>query len=96
SAYQTAMGNEMLLDGVIHLASGMLITGYAIVIATVWFLVDDDAPIAVNKVCAQRMNDGKIGNGGTGRALHHAFAGLREKVGEKEFRRWVPYIHSGS
>ncbi|KAF8752266.1 TPR-like protein [Rhizoctonia solani] len=31
-----------------------------------------------------------------GKALHNAVGELRDKVGEKEFSRWVPYIHIGS
>ncbi|CAE6531716.1 unnamed protein product [Rhizoctonia solani] len=96
SACQTATGDEKLPDEAIHLASGMLMAGYPSVIATMWSVVDDDAPFVADKVYAQLMKDRKIGNGEAGRALHDAVAGLREKVGEKEFGRWVPYIHIGS
>ncbi|KEP49977.1 aromatic di-alanine and TPR containing protein [Rhizoctonia solani 123E] len=96
SACQTATGNEKLPDEAIHLASGMLMAGYPSVIATMWSVVDEDAPLVADKVYAQLMQDGKVGNGEAGRALHYAVAGLREKVGEKEFGRWVPYIHIGS
>ncbi|CAE6542246.1 unnamed protein product [Rhizoctonia solani] len=96
SACQTATGDETLPDEAIHLASGMLMAGYPSVIATMWSVVDDDAPFVADKVYAQLMKDGKLGNGEAGRALHDAVAGLREKVGEKEFARWVPYIHIGS
>ncbi|EUC60814.1 aromatic di-alanine and TPR containing protein, partial [Rhizoctonia solani AG-3 Rhs1AP] len=96
SACQTATGNEKLPDEAIHLASGMLMAGYPSVIATMWSVVDEDAPLVADKVYAQLMKDGKVGNGEAGRALHYAVAELREKVGEKEFGRWVPYIHIGS
>ncbi|KAL5634350.1 hypothetical protein ACGC1H_002423 [Rhizoctonia solani] len=96
SACQTATGDKNLPDEVIHLASGMLMAGYPSVIATMWSVVDDDAPFVADKVYAQLMKDGKLGNGEAGRALHYAVEGLREKVGEKEFGRWVPYIHIGS
>ncbi|KAL5640097.1 hypothetical protein ACGC1H_007404 [Rhizoctonia solani] len=96
SACQTATGDEKLPDEVIHLASGMLMAGYPSVIATMWSVVDEDAPLVADKVYAQLMNDGRIGNGEAGRALHSAVGELREKVGEKEFGRWVPYIHIGS
>ncbi|CAE6478292.1 unnamed protein product [Rhizoctonia solani] len=88
--------DEKLPDEAIHLASGMLMAGYPSVIATMWSVVDDDAPFVADKVYAQLMKDRKIGNGEAGRALHYAVAGLRKKVGEKEFGRWVPYIHIGS
>ncbi|CAE7084507.1 unnamed protein product [Rhizoctonia solani] len=96
SACQTATGDERLPDEAVHLASGMLMAGYPSVIATMWSVVDDDAPFVADKVYALLMKDGEIGNGKTGRALHHAIAALRNKVGEKEFARWAPYIHIGS
>ncbi|CAE7118732.1 unnamed protein product [Rhizoctonia solani] len=96
SACQTATGDEELPDEAVHLASGMLMAGYPSVIATMWSVVDEDAPFVADKVYAQLMKDGKIGNGEAGRALHDAVAGLRDKVGEKSFARWVPYIHIGS
>ncbi|EUC59512.1 aromatic di-alanine and TPR containing protein, partial [Rhizoctonia solani AG-3 Rhs1AP] len=96
SACETATGDEKLPDEAIHLASGMLMAGYPSVIATMWSVVDEDAPFVADKVYAQLMEDMKIGNGEAGRALHYAVAGLRENVGEKEFGRWVPYIHIGS
>ncbi|CCO34722.1 hypothetical protein BN14_08829 [Rhizoctonia solani AG-1 IB] len=96
SACQTATGDEKLPDEAIHLASGMLMAGYSSVIATMWSVADDDAPFIADKVYALLMQDGKIANGEAGKALHYAVAELREMVGEKEFGRWVPYIHVGS
>ncbi|CAE6440285.1 unnamed protein product [Rhizoctonia solani] len=96
SACQTATGDKDLPDEAIHLASGMLMAGYPSVIATMWAVVDEDAPFVADKVYEQLMKDKKIGNGEAGRALHNAVAGLREKVGEKEFGRWAGYIHIGS
>ncbi|CAE6491015.1 unnamed protein product [Rhizoctonia solani] len=96
SACQTATGDEMLPDEAIHLASGILMAGYPSVIATMWSVSDEDAPFVADKVYAQLVKDGKIKNGEAGRALHYAITALRDKVGEKEFGRWVPYIHVGS
>ncbi|GAB1520442.1 hypothetical protein RhiTH_003517 [Rhizoctonia solani] len=96
SACQTATGDEKLPDEAIHLASGMLMAGYRSVIASLWSVMDEDAPFVADKVYGRLLEDGKVGNGEAGRALHDAAAGLREKVGEKEFGRWVPYIHIGS
>ncbi|KDN46877.1 hypothetical protein RSAG8_03954, partial [Rhizoctonia solani AG-8 WAC10335] len=96
SACQTATGDAKLPDEAVHLASGMLMAGYSSVIATMWSVVDDDAPFVADKVYGQLMQDGKVGNGEAGRALHGAVGALREKVGEREFGRWVPYIHIGS
>ncbi|CAE6487041.1 unnamed protein product [Rhizoctonia solani] len=96
SACQTATGDEKLPDEAIHLASGMLMAGYSSVIATMWSVVDEDAPFVADKVYTQLMKHGKIGDGEAGKALHNAVAELRDKVGEKEFGRWAPYIHIGS
>ncbi|KAJ1299439.1 hypothetical protein OPQ81_002687 [Rhizoctonia solani] len=96
SACQTAKGDEKLPDEAIHLASGMLTAGYTSVIATMWSVMDDDAPFVANKVYGQLLKDGTIGKGEAGKALHYAIAALRAKVGEKSFGRWVPYIHFGS
>ncbi|KDN46878.1 hypothetical protein RSAG8_03955, partial [Rhizoctonia solani AG-8 WAC10335] len=96
SACQTATGDERLPDEAIHLASGMLMAGYPSVIATMWSVKDKDAPFVADKVYAELMKDGRVGNGEAGRALHYAVAELRGEIGEQEFARWVPYIHIGS
>ncbi|GAB1525999.1 hypothetical protein RhiTH_009165 [Rhizoctonia solani] len=96
SACQTATGDEQLPDEAIHLASGMLTAGYSSVIATMWSVYDDDAADVADRVYAQLMKDGRIGNGEAGKALHNAVGELRDRVGEKEFSHWVPYIHIGS
>ncbi|KDN40279.1 hypothetical protein RSAG8_08189, partial [Rhizoctonia solani AG-8 WAC10335] len=96
SACQTATGDEKLPDEAVHLASGMLMAGYRSVIATMWSVVDSDAPLVADKVYSELIAHGRLGNGEAGKALHNAVAGLREMVGEKEFGRWVPYIHIGS
>ncbi|KAJ1300976.1 hypothetical protein OPQ81_003400 [Rhizoctonia solani] len=96
SACQTAKGDKNLPDEAVHLSSGMLMAGYSSVIGTMWSVHDDDAPLVADKVYAQLMEGGKLGNGEAGKALHNAVAELRERVGEKEFGRWVPYIHIGS
>ncbi|GAB1527200.1 hypothetical protein RhiTH_010375 [Rhizoctonia solani] len=96
SACQTATGDERLPDEAAHLASGMLMAGYPSVIATMWSVMDEDAPMVADMVYSELMKDGKVGGGEAGRALHNAVARLREKVGERNIARWVPYIHIGS
>ncbi|KAL5634444.1 hypothetical protein ACGC1H_002485 [Rhizoctonia solani] len=96
SACQTATGDEKLADEAVHLASGMLMAGYSSVIATMWSVHDEDAPIVADKTYAHLMKDSQLGNGEAGRALHNAVATLRKTVGEERFERWVPYIHIGS
>ncbi|KAF8751896.1 TPR-like protein, partial [Rhizoctonia solani] len=65
------------------------------VIATLWSIVDDDAPFVADRVYNELMEGGTLGNGKAGKALHSAVAALRTEVGEREFGRWVPYIHLG-
>ncbi|CAE7168883.1 unnamed protein product [Rhizoctonia solani] len=96
SACQTATGDKALPDEAVHLASGMLMAGYSSVIASMWSVVDSDAPLVADKVYSQLMTKGTLGNGEAGRALHDAVGELRATVGEKEFGRWVPFIHLGS
>ncbi|CAE6529626.1 unnamed protein product [Rhizoctonia solani] len=96
SACQTATGDEKLPNEAAHLASGMLMAGYSSVIGTMWSVMDQDAPLVAAEVYGQLVETGKLGNGEAGKALHHAAAELRGKVGEKAFERWVPYIHIGS
>ncbi len=96
SACQTAMGDTSLSEESVHLAAGMLIAGYRRVIATMWAVNDSDAPIIAEMVYKHMLSDGKADSGKSCLALHHATASLREKVGEKAFKRWVPFIHYGA
>jgi hypothetical protein len=59
-------------------------------------VIDDDAPFIAGRVYDQLMKEGRVGNGEAGKVLHSAVAALRDKVGEKGFGRWVPYVHIGS
>ncbi|EUC62673.1 aromatic di-alanine and TPR containing protein, putative [Rhizoctonia solani AG-3 Rhs1AP] len=96
SACQTATGEINLADEAVHLASGMLMAGYPSVIATMWSVMDSDAPFVADKVYGHLLRDGKMNCKGAARALHYAVAELRENIGYKEFTRWIPYIHIGS
>ncbi|CAE6451246.1 unnamed protein product [Rhizoctonia solani] len=95
SACQTATGDQELPDEVVHLASGMLMAGYSSVIATMWSIVDEDAPLIADEVYSRVLEGGRMDTGGAARALHQAVCRLREKVGDKAFSRWVPYVHMG-
>ncbi|KAG8746069.1 hypothetical protein FRC10_006172 [Ceratobasidium sp. 414] len=95
SACQTATGNEELPDEAIHLAAGMVLVGYSAVIATMWSIRDQDAPIVAERVYAHMLEGGVPDSRKAAMALHGAVQNLRDQVGEKEFARWVPYIHMG-
>ncbi|CUA75835.1 Syntaxin-binding protein 5 [Rhizoctonia solani] len=95
SACHTAKGDKELSEEAIHLASGMLMAGYAAVIATMWSVVDEDAPLIADVVYGQLIESCQGDHRGAARALHVAVEKLREKVGVEAFVRWVPYIHIG-
>lgn len=95
SACQTATGDEGLPDEAIHLAAGMLMAGFKSVIATMWSIRDKDAPVVADKVYAHMLEGGVPDCSKAARALHKATQSLRDKIGEREFSAWVPYIHMG-
>ena len=94
SACQTATGNEQLSEEAIHLAAGMLLAGYRGVIATMWSIMDNDAPRVTEDVYKSLFQDGKVPDSGqAAEALHHAIERLRESGAP--FLSWVPFIHVG-
>ncbi|VDC01575.1 unnamed protein product [Peniophora sp. CBMAI 1063] len=100
SACQTAVGDEKIPEESMHLAAGMLAVGYKGVIATMWSIQDDDAPLIVEayyKKLLELRASGTLGPGETGAAyaLHEAAKRLREKVGDKSVVRWAPFVHFG-
>ncbi|KAH7322203.1 TPR-like protein [Rhizoctonia solani] len=95
SACQTAAGDKKLADETVHLASSLLFAGYSSSIATMWSIHDSDAPLVANVVYAQLLKNGSMEHKNAARALHMAVEELRIEVGEREFSRWVPYIHIG-
>lgn len=98
SACQTAAGDEKLSEEAVHLAAGMLAAGYKSVIATMWSIKDDDAPLVAEEVYQYLVHDPEPDSTGAAHALHHAIRCLREqleKSGEPSFLSWVPFIHVG-
>ncbi|KAG8725625.1 hypothetical protein FRC09_000012 [Ceratobasidium sp. 395] len=95
SACQTAAGDENLSEEAMHLAAGMIIAGYPTVMATMWSIHDEDAPVVTEKVYAQLLGGGTPDAPMAAEALHTAVGVLRDRVGVKEFARWVPYVHIG-
>ncbi|KAG8741173.1 hypothetical protein FRC10_003218 [Ceratobasidium sp. 414] len=95
SACETATGSGRVPDEAAHLAAGMLMSGYRTVIATMWSIRDADAPIVSEYFYSQLLENGVPHSGKAARALHDAVGHLRTRIGEKEFLRWVPYIHIG-
>ncbi|KAG8711605.1 hypothetical protein FRC08_015697 [Ceratobasidium sp. 394] len=95
SACSTAEGNEELPEESIHLASGMLVAGYSTIIASMWSITDQDAPIVADKVYAHLLAAGRPEANKTAKALHLAVESLRLAIGEMEFGRWLPFVHIG-
>lgn len=97
SACQTATGDEKRPEEAVHLAAGMLMAGYRTVFATMWSIGDRDAPVIAKEVYTRLMESGgaEEQKWPAAYALHAAVDVLREKVGEQEFVKWVPFIHVG-
>ncbi|KAJ7195672.1 ankyrin repeat-containing domain protein [Mycena pura] len=95
SACQTATGDVDMPEEAVHLAAGMLMTGYQSVIATMWSIGDDDAPIVMESFYSYLLHKAEGDSAQSADALHFAVEQLRKKVGEKSFHRWVPFIHLG-
>ncbi|KAG8707101.1 hypothetical protein FRC08_000690 [Ceratobasidium sp. 394] len=95
SACQTATGHERLPDEAIHLAAGMLLVGYQRVVATMWSIRDEDAPVIVKEFYSRVLEGGVPDSRKAATALHDAIGYLRAKVGERNFAQWVPFVHIG-
>ena len=100
SACQTAVGDAKTPEESAHLAAGMLAVGFKGVVATMWSIVDADAPVVVEAyykelLALRAARHLRKGETGAAYALHEATRVLRDKVGEKDFMRWVPFVHFG-
>ena len=98
SACQTATGDEKLPDEAVHLAAGMLAAGYRSVIATMWSIGDNDAPLIAGEVYQRLLCGPTPDSSLAAHALHHAVKELRKKLeqtGSPGFLSWVPFIHVG-
>ena len=95
SACQTATGDKSMADEAVHLAAGMLTAGFRTVIATMWSIGDEDAPLIAEKVYEHLLEGGVPDSRKAAVAVHKATACLRAKVGVKEIVKWAPYVHIG-
>jgi CHAT domain-containing protein len=99
SACSTAGGNAQLADEALHIAAAFQLAGYTHVVATLWPIADDLAPLiahdlylAVAPISGQRRS--RLSN--CARALHDALRGLREQRGYWVTPSlWAAYIHAG-
>ncbi|KAJ7463468.1 TPR-like protein [Mycena galericulata] len=96
SACQTATGDKELQEESVHLAAGMLSAGYRSVIATMWSIMDSDAPQIASDVYEHLFGGSPLDSTRAAEALHLAVRKLQEEAGgKKPFLHWVPYIHIG-
>ncbi|KAF7341371.1 hypothetical protein MVEN_01873600 [Mycena venus] len=96
SACQTATGDEVLQEEAVHLAGGILAAGYRGVIATMWTIMDSDAPQVASDVYEHLFQDSLPDSGRAAEALHFAIEKLRGRSeNRKSFSHWVPFIHVG-
>ena len=95
SACETAKGDSELPEEAIHLAAGMMMAGYESVVATMWAIVDEDGPIVAEKFYKYLIEEADGDGHRAAYALHDAVTHLRDVIGEREFARWVPFIHLG-
>lgn len=77
----------------IHIAGGMLRAGYRCVFTTMWPIEDVDAPVVAKEVYAYLLNGANRGK--EAYAMHYAVEQFRNKVGEAELLKWVPFVHFG-
>jgi len=96
SACQTATGDEKLSEESVHLAAGLMLAGYRGVIATMWSIQDDDAPVIASHVYDQLFGNTEPDSSKAAVALHHAVKCLRQQVGDLAFLSCVPFIHVGA
>ncbi|KAJ7928232.1 CHAT domain-containing protein [Mycena leptocephala] len=96
SACQTATGDKSLEEEAVHLAAGMQLAGYRGVIATMWAIMDNEAPQIASDVYKHLLEVTPPNSARAAEALHLAIQKLRgESGGYKSFSHWVPFIHIG-
>ncbi|KAJ7794827.1 hypothetical protein B0H13DRAFT_1935106 [Mycena leptocephala] len=80
----------------VHLSAGMLLAGYRGVIATMWTIMDSDAPDVANDVYEHLFKMSPPDPAQAAEALHLAVQKLRRgSSSKKSFFHWVPFIHVG-
>ncbi|PVF91748.1 hypothetical protein CPB86DRAFT_770310 [Serendipita vermifera] len=95
SACQTTTGDETLSEEAVHVAGGMLLAGYRGVVATMWSIQDELAPIVTDEFYGHIMEGGERPDPRkAAEALHLSVQKLRKKAGVK-LTDWIPFVHLG-
>ncbi|KAH9485859.1 hypothetical protein JR316_0002774 [Psilocybe cubensis] len=100
AACQTGTGDSKLSEEVVHIAAGMLATGYHGVVGTMWNISDKHGPLFAEEFYRYLL--GRMGSNGldgnlAAYALDHATSVVRQNLGNSELGllKWVPYVHFG-
>ena len=96
SACHAASGLKHLPGEAMHLAAGIQFAGFSSVIATLWRIRDEDAPMVANKTYSYLLRNGVDGHdlSDAATALNRAVLALREDP-EVTIDRWAPFVHFG-
>jgi CHAT domain-containing protein len=97
SACQTATGDEGLDDEAVHLAAGMLLSGYRGVIATMWKVDDEYAADIADETYRILFREYDADSTRAAEALHRAVEKVRKEraaAGDNSFS-WVPFVYFG-
>ncbi|PVF92184.1 TPR-like protein [Serendipita vermifera] len=95
SACQTTTGDENLSEEAVHIAGGMLLAGYRSVVATMWSIQDELAPMVTDEFYRHIMEGGERPNPRkAAEALHKSVQKLRQRPGVR-LTDWIPFVHLG-
>ncbi|KAJ7832226.1 CHAT domain-containing protein [Mycena olivaceomarginata] len=102
SACETAKGDKATPDEVMHLAAGLMFSGFHSVVATMWTMQDFDGPEVADgfyehmfRNCSPESTPPVLPDlTQSGAALHFAVDRLRREPG-MSLSRWVPFVHYG-
>ncbi|PVF92338.1 hypothetical protein CPB86DRAFT_195508 [Serendipita vermifera] len=95
SACQTTTGDENLSEEAVHIAGGMLLAGYRSVVATMWSIQDELAPMVTEEFYQHIMEGGgRPDPRKAAEALHMSVQKLRQQPGV-QLTDWIPFVHLG-
>ncbi|PVF92334.1 hypothetical protein CPB86DRAFT_769512 [Serendipita vermifera] len=95
SACQTTTGDENLSEEAVHIAGGMLLAGYRSVVATMWSIQDELAPMVTDEFYRHIMEGGERPDPRkAAEALHKSVQKLRQRPGVR-LTDWIPFVHLG-
>ncbi|PVF92657.1 hypothetical protein CPB86DRAFT_801846 [Serendipita vermifera] len=95
SACQTTTGDENLSEEAAHIAGGMLLAGYRSVVATMWSIQDELAPLVTDEFYRHIMREGERPDPRkAAEALHMSVQKLRQQPGV-QLTDWIPFVHLG-